>query len=142
MKMKPFFLIALTWCSSGLSATLEFSGYIESRNEFRFIITDIDEKSSSGWITIGQSFNGHRLVAFDRQKEVLSVKKGESTLELRLKESRVQDTVAVAESMAVAAKLTAARKEYMQLRARYTLKHPRVAELLKIINELEGRLQK
>jgi hypothetical protein len=139
MKTTLLVSIALLWCSTTVSsATLEFSAYIQSGAAPRFVITDVEEKTSSGWIAIGQSFKGHTLVAFDQKREVLSVKKEEATLELRLKESRVQDVGAPE----IRAKLSDARKEYMNLLMHYTPKHPRVAAQLKIINELEGRLRK
>lgn len=72
MKTKSFLLIALMLCSTGICrSALEFSAYIHSGTDSWFVITDIEENTSSGWIVIGESFKGHSIVAFDQKKELL-----------------------------------------------------------------------
>jgi len=141
MKTRLSIAVVIALCTTGICrATIEFSAYIQNAKESKFVITDTEEKTSSGWIAIGQSFKGHTLVSFDPKKEVLSVKKGDVTLELRLKDSRVKE--GGAGSPEVVAKLTAAKTELARLRTRYTDKHPVVVEQLKTIAELESQLKK
>jgi hypothetical protein len=71
-------------------AELEFAAYMQAGGDVRFEIADNATKTSSGWITLGQSFHDYRVTAFDPKKEVLSVRKEGASLDLPLKGSHVQ----------------------------------------------------
>lgn len=141
MKIKHRIAFVLALSLVGLCrGALEFSGYIQTGNEFKFTITDAANKASSGWIALGQSFKGHTLLAFDQKKEVLSVKDGESTIELPLKRARV--SASQTDSSDTAAQLAAAKEELARLRVRYRDEHPTVRALLAKIAALEAQSAK
>jgi len=95
MKYWVAIMSVLCW-SSVCHATLEFSAYRRIANEASFVITDLDDRKSSEWIAVGQSFAGYTLVAFDAGTETVSVRKGSLTLDLPLKGSHVrQDEAAL-----------------------------------------------
>jgi len=146
MKTKPLFAVALAlWIGGACRATLEFTGYTQLASESKFAIRDTEEKSSSGWIAIGSSFKGYTLVAFNREKELLTVKNGNSTLELPLKLSRVREGKAP-EPVAVptpapdiATQLAEAKKELAELQTKYREAHPTMQALLRKIAALEAQ---
>lgn len=135
-----FAMIALT-CLPGVGrAALEFTAYLETPKEARFVISDNAAKTSSGWITLGQLFSGYTLVAFDRKNEVVSLKKGEATLELRLKDARVKE--GMNPNGELAARLAAAKEELTKMLMRFTERHPRVREQRDVIAALEAQQKK
>lgn len=146
MKPKPLFAVALAlWISGACRATLEFTGYTQLAKESKFVIRDVEEKTSSGWIAIGESFKGYTLIAFNREKELLTVKNGDSTIELPLKLSRVREGKAPAPVAVptpapdIATQLAAAKEELAQLRTKYKDAHPTMQRLLKKIADLEAQ---
>jgi len=121
-------------------AAVEFSGYAQSAQESKFVLTDTEEAESSGWLAIGQSFKGYTLVAFDGKDEVLSVQKGNTTIKLPLKVSRVK--TGSSDAPQIAQQLATAKEELAEMRKRYLGEHPRVKEQLKKIESLERQLAK
>ena len=53
-----------------------------------FVLSSAKEKTS-GWITIGQGFDGFTIVAFDPESELLAVEKDGKRQELRLRQAKV-----------------------------------------------------
>jgi hypothetical protein len=72
-------------------AVLEFSGYLSSNGDIRFIVTDVNNRRTSGWLKIGDTFERHRIAGFDPQDEVLVVEHAGTPLRLPLKGARVKD---------------------------------------------------
>jgi hypothetical protein len=137
--MKPklaFILFVVAVCRS--EAALEFSAYTQTARELKFVVNDPEEAQASGWLTIGQSFQGYTLVAFDGQQEVLSVRKGDTTVRLSLKASRVKTQSS--NTPELARQLAAARDELAEMRKRYLDGHPSVQRQLKKIADLEYQL--
>ena len=88
VKTKLWFVVMLTvFTPSAGRAALEFSGYLHLANESKFVITDLEGKKSSGWIPIGASFEGYRVEGYDAQKEILTMRKGNTTMALPLKQA-------------------------------------------------------
>lgn len=77
---------ALVWLGAGLAqAAPEFTGYLTGPGESRFVITDAATRQRSGLLATGQSFEGYQIIAFDREREVLTLQRGTETLHLNLK---------------------------------------------------------
>lgn len=117
-----------------------FAGYIQSGQNYTFVLTDTEEAGSSGWLTIGRSFNGYALVAFDHSAETLSLRKGDQTLELSLKIARVAD--ADAKTKALARDLEAARADLTRMLLRFREKHPSVIKQRLKVADLARQLAK
>lgn len=86
---KTFVTLGLLAAPFGFGSPLEFSAYIQNADELKILITDLEDRKSSGWLAVGQSFRGYEVVAFDRKSEVVTLKGAADTLKLQLKESRV-----------------------------------------------------
>jgi len=71
--------------TSTLHPSLEFEGYMLVPKESRFVISDPVADKRSGWLTIGDRFEGFTIVAFDSKGEIISLKNGNETIRLRLK---------------------------------------------------------
>ena len=67
------------------AASVEFAGVSIDPSGSRFLLTDEETGVSSGWIEIGDSFNGYNIVSFDAKAEVLDVKFNASTLHIHLR---------------------------------------------------------
>jgi hypothetical protein len=141
MKTKRWFALVIALSVAGLCrAALEFSGYLRTEKEFKFVIKEADDNTSSGWIVLGQAFKDYTLVAFDQKKEILSVKNGDSIIELRLKAGHVKE--AKGNPLEIAVQLAAAKEELARLRIRYRDGHPTIQVWLKKIAELEAQSAK
>jgi hypothetical protein len=70
-------------------AALEFAGYISIGSDLKFVITNTETKKSSLWLSVGESFEGYRISAFDPKHESLTLRKEAETLELPLRPSQV-----------------------------------------------------
>lgn len=88
--MKTFLAILLL-TTLGLKAEMEFSGFFTTSQEALFILTDTETKHSSGWLKLGQSFGGYRLVSFEKEKDILTLEQGERSLQLPLRTSKVKE---------------------------------------------------
>lgn len=53
------------------AATPEFSGYMDFGKASLFVFMDIESRSTSGWITLGQAFLDHKVHGFDPANEVV-----------------------------------------------------------------------
>lgn len=82
-------LLVLTAC--GCNAALEFSGYMLTGQESKFVLTDTNDATSSGWLAIGQYFHGYALKAYDSAKKLLLLEREGSTIELKLQEEKVRN---------------------------------------------------
>ena len=72
-------------------AAIEFSAYNQTASSVKFVVTDTDDGSSSGWLALGEAFKDYTITAFDGKREVLSVRQDGRTTELALTPSRVRD---------------------------------------------------
>lgn len=83
-------LAILFFTALGLKAEIEFSGFFATSKEAFFSLTDTDSKRSSGWLTIGQVFEGHAVVSFDHEREIITLKKGEHMLVIPIRSAKVK----------------------------------------------------
>ena len=89
MKLFTLFLVSF---STLTAANLEFVGYLTSSSGTRFVISDLDSRTSSEWLAKGESFHGFTVLDFDSKEEVLSLADATaSTVRLHIKQSKVQD---------------------------------------------------
>lgn len=72
-------------------AALEFSGYLKSEKEIRFVVTDLENGKKSQWLTLGDTFQGFTVSDFDQRAEVLSLKSGSGIVRLTLKLAGTSD---------------------------------------------------
>jgi len=83
--------IALLFISAAsLQAELQFAGFFTTANDSFYSLTAIENNESSGWLKRGQSFRGYTIISFDEKHDVITLKKSDQTLELRLKDSKVK----------------------------------------------------
>lgn len=115
-----------------------FAGYMQMAEHVRFVLTGDEDAPSSGWLAIGQSFEGYTLVAFDQSSEVLSVRQGDAVMRLPLKAARVR--AERPEAPAIAGELAIAQGELAVMRQRYSYKHPKLQAQIKKVADLERQL--
>jgi hypothetical protein len=75
---------------TGLRAEIQFAGFFVTTQDARFTLSDTTDGRSSGWLRIGQSFRDHRVVSFDRQREVLTLEYDGATREVPLRTARIK----------------------------------------------------
>lgn len=83
-------LALLFFLTATLRAELEFSGFFTTPQSARFALADPANKTSSGWLKLGQSFAGYTVDSFDAEREVLTLKRGGEILHLKLRNAKVQ----------------------------------------------------
>lgn len=134
-------LLALV-CVLATTATgrcaLEFSGYLQSPQGLRFVLTDTTAKESSALLQMGQTFAAHTLMEFEPQSEVLTVKRGDTIIRLPLTGPRFDRTDTTKADLA--RQLSAARDVVEQMRKRYRDAHPDLRDQLLRVAELERQL--
>jgi hypothetical protein len=88
MRGISFILFSLTIGSPAMGA-LEFSGFMQTGEELRIVLTDLETGKSSGFLAVGESFHGHKIVGLT--KDVLTVEREGKRFELSLKADGVKD---------------------------------------------------
>lgn len=89
-----FCLLLATFCGAcACRADVELSAFMQIGGRPQFVLTDLDDHTSSAWLGIGDSFRGYRIERYDPQHEALSVRKGRQELALFLKASHVTTAV-------------------------------------------------
>lgn len=90
--MKGFLrIVPLLLVTIPLHGALEFSGYMKSGDAVQFVIMDVDARVTSGFLVVGSTFRGHKVIAFDPEREVLLLEREGKTIRLPLKDSRVRE---------------------------------------------------
>lgn len=69
-------------------AALEFSAVVSVADGYRFILINAETRAHSGWVSLGATFEGHRLTRFDPQHEILTLEHGAEIRGLPLKDDR------------------------------------------------------
>jgi hypothetical protein len=69
---------------------VELAGYMALREDSRFVLRESADGRTSEWIKLGSTFAGFKLLSYDHEKEVLTVERSGTRLDLPLKESRIQ----------------------------------------------------
>ena len=83
------FLVGAVAFGSPAKGALEFSGFLQAGDELRIVLTDLETGRSSGFLAVGQSFLGHKIVGL--AKDVLTVEQDGRRFELSLKADAVKD---------------------------------------------------
>jgi len=73
-------------------ATPEFSAFISIAGDFRFIITNAETRVHSGWLSIGDKFEEHRLSRFNAADEVLTLDRGGVSVQRHLKHDPIEES--------------------------------------------------
>ena len=84
MKTITAFLLLLAVCAEGRAA-LQFEGFLSDSGSVRFVLSNSESGRRSPWLSIGDSFEGHKVVSFDAKSEVLTLQTARETLRLFLK---------------------------------------------------------
>ena len=84
----PVLVFILAMSIASARAELALVGIMITAERPMFVLSSEQEKTS-GWITIGQSFDGFTIVAFDPESELLAVEKDGKRQELRLRQAKV-----------------------------------------------------
>ena len=82
-------VLGLTLLAPVARAALELSAFMSVGGRPRLVLTDLDARATSDWITLGQTFRGYQLIHYDDAREMLAVRKDGRVLELPLKGSHV-----------------------------------------------------
>lgn len=83
-------LILLVAVAHSLSAEIEFAGVFYLGEQGNFSLIDSETDRRSGWLQIGQSFQGYKIASYDRTAEVLRLVSSEDQLDLTLRPSVVK----------------------------------------------------
>ena len=81
-------LVVACALSATARAEIEFIGVLVMQGRASFALRD-DPAKTAIWRTIGQEFAGYTLGAFDSTSDTLTLKKGEATLRLQIKEGEI-----------------------------------------------------
>jgi type II secretory pathway component PulC len=81
-------VLTLAMSIASARANLALTGIMITSERPMFVLSSEQEKTS-GWITIGQSFDGYTIVAFDPGSELLVLEKDGKRQELRLRQAKV-----------------------------------------------------
>jgi hypothetical protein len=92
----PLVLFLVVLLSSGLRGELEFSAFVVLPKSELFVLRDLEQDQTSGFLKLGQSFRGYTLKAFDQNREVISLEKEGKITDIRLKDSKVRNGAEVA----------------------------------------------
>ncbi len=71
MKFRWAFALVVI-CAESLSAQVVFQGYMTTSEGSLFVLS-VDKDRTSGWLTVGQKFEGVSIISFDRKSELLTV---------------------------------------------------------------------
>ena len=81
----PIWILILSGLSAASFGQIEFVGFTNSDEGIRFVLNDTKENRASEWLRLEQSFRGFKLVAYDPQRELLTVEKEGGRFELPLR---------------------------------------------------------
>src|SRR5262249_40068767 len=91
-KMKIRFAIAsFAICAGSAFAEIVFQGYMTTAERSMFVLS-IDKEKTSGWLAVGQKFDGISIIAFDSKTELLTVEKDGKRQEIHLVDGKTQTT--------------------------------------------------
>lgn len=117
-------VILLVGTGTPVRAEIVFSGYLALDGEIKVILADSETGQKSPPLSVGGTFAGRTVTAFDAEKETVAVTRGEEARILPLKQSQAKpfteaDRVAAAHRAALREEFTARRKaQSAQMRAR------------------------
>ena len=85
------YLISFLIAAAVLKADIEFSGFLITSKESLYSLSDTERRTTSGWLKVGQAFQGYTVEAFDREKEVITLRKSDQKFLVSLRSPRVQN---------------------------------------------------
>lgn len=94
MTLSKGILLLFSLATAPLDAALTFAGYITSPAGAQFVLVEDESRLKSEFLKVGEAFQGHRIVAFDSEEEILVVQRTQDGLNLRLalKRASVRDS--------------------------------------------------
>jgi hypothetical protein len=97
MTLHRFFFAALFFSTVlAANAAIEFVGILATPEKTMFRLTDKSDVTSSSWVVLGETFAGHEVKRYDARRDVLTLAKDGTEIEVRLKDSKVQPGASVA----------------------------------------------
>ena len=82
-------ILYLTCPAVWAATTIEFTGLITTPEKSLFAVTST-ASGGSMWMSVGQSFEGYEALGYDPHAQILSLKKGDETLRLQLKDAKIK----------------------------------------------------
>lgn len=86
-----YFVALLLFTAVAMGAELEFTAYFTTSKESFYMLSDKQNRATSGWIKVGESFSGYLIQAFERESDDLILKKADKVVRVHLRESKVKD---------------------------------------------------
>ena len=71
-------------------AAVELSAFASAGGDFRFILANVETGANSGWLSLGDRFEEHRLSRFNVADETLTLEAGGESIHLRMKHEPVE----------------------------------------------------
>ena len=88
IKFIAFILVSI----AAARADLEFTGFFATSKESVYMLTDKKSNHTSGWLKVGDSFEGYTIEAFEKDNDVLVLRRGPNVLRLPIRQSKVKDS--------------------------------------------------
>jgi hypothetical protein len=94
MNVRTIFFATLILLASSATAFAvpEWSGLFVLTDTARFALADPETNATSGWLTIGDSFEGYTLKAYQPESETLVLEKDGHEVALQLRTSRIKES--------------------------------------------------
>jgi biopolymer transport protein ExbD len=91
--MKSYLVLVSAFSLSAAPSFAEviFQGYMTTSDRSLFVLS-VDKEKTSGWLAVGQQFDGLSIVAFDAKSELLTVEKDGKRQNIHLVDGRTQTT--------------------------------------------------
>src|SRR3954468_9990871 len=90
MRIPLFFLLCVVSVVSA-RAEIVFQGYLTTSEGSRFVLS-VEKDRTSGWLALGQKFDGCTIIAFEAKAELLTVEKDGKRSVIHLVDGRIQST--------------------------------------------------
>lgn len=101
-KMKVTFAAAFLLLALPARSALQFAGFMSLDGTLRFVVTEGIGGRTSGWLSVGESFAGHTVVAYDDKLETLILKSQRGEVRLPLNAARIKPGESSPSRMAMA----------------------------------------
>jgi len=87
----PLVFASCVICVASASAEVVFQGYMTTSEGSLFVLS-VEKERSSGWLAIGQQFDGVSIVAFDSKAELLTVEQDGKRKAIHLADGKTHAT--------------------------------------------------
>ncbi len=89
MKKTTIIAAAALAAAGALRGDIEFTGFMHGSGRGLYSLRDTEDKTSSGWMRIGETFRGYTIESFDPDRETVVLRNSGKSVERRLRDSKV-----------------------------------------------------